>query len=183
MLESGAQTATRALWQRFHTDLLQFILRRVGDGALADDLLQEVFLRVHERLPSLKDDTRVGAWVYRIARNVIADHFRRVRPSEPPDELTAEIPNDDNENLVVGSWLRNMIDDLPPDYREALTLAEVDNLTQREVAERLGLSLSGAKSRVQRGREQLRRMLARCCHVELDTRGNAIDYTPKPGCC
>jgi RNA polymerase sigma-70 factor (ECF subfamily) len=76
-----------------------------------------------------------------------------------------------------------MIGELPDPYREAVQLVEVDGMSQKDAADRLGLSVSGAKSRVQRGRERLRRMLAKCCHVELDRRGNAVDYKARSGCC
>jgi RNA polymerase sigma-70 factor (ECF subfamily) len=75
-----------------------------------------------------------------------------------------------------------MIDRLPDPYRQALTLTELEGRTQRELADALGLSLSGAKSRVQRGREQLKELILACCHVEVDRRGGVVDYEPRREC-
>jgi RNA polymerase sigma-70 factor (ECF subfamily) len=85
---------------------------------------------------------------------------------------------------VVG-WLPELIDDLPATYRDAVRLHEIEGLSQQAVADRLGLSLSGAKSRVQRGRERLRAELERCCSFELDRRGNVLDYERRAAgaCC
>ena len=76
-----------------------------------------------------------------------------------------------------------MVESLPADYREALILTEYEGLTQRALAERLGLSFSGAKSRVQRAREKLKAMLLDCCHFEFDRFGKIIDYQPNCACC
>src|SRR5260221_11649371 len=79
--------------------------------------------------------------------------------------------------------IQEMIDDLPVDYRQALILTEYQGLTQKELAERLGLSFSGAKSRVQRAREKLKQQLLECCHFELDRRGHIINYQPRCHSC
>src|SRR2546423_8933278 len=96
--------------------------------------------------------------------------------------LTEEAGDDDViKELIPG--IKVMVDSLPADYREALYLTEYQGLTQRELAERLGLSFSGAKSRVQRAREKLKQMLLECCHFELDRRGHVIDYQPRCAYC
>ena len=181
----SANWTTEQVWERFSGELHGFLLRRVRDPELAGELLQETFARVHAGLPSLRDSDRVLAWVHRIARNVLTDDHRRARRDPAPDaRAVSDAPDhaeeadrrDDNDNALVGSWLIDMLDSLPDAYREALRLAELEGLTQREVAERLGLSVSGAKSRIQRGREMLRHLLSACCDVELDARGNVVDY-------
>ena len=175
-----------SIWEQLSEDLRAFIRRRVPDDATADDLLQDVFVRIHERLDQLGEDERVAAWVYRIARNRIADHYRQQRPSAPLPELAAEEPEPSDvplRNQLVGAWLAAMIEQLPDTYRDAVRMVELEGLSQVEVARRLGLSVSGAKSRVQRGRAELRRILDRCCHVELDRRGNVLDITSRDRCC
>ena len=146
-------------------------------------MLQEVFLRIHRHLPSLREDTLIAAWVYQITRNTIVDHLRAKRVSTPLPEIATETEELNTDNALVGKWLQAMINDLPETYREAVRLAEIDNLPQAQIAERLHLSVSGAKSRVQRGRESLKQMLDRCCHVEFDRRGNVVEYRSKSGCC
>jgi RNA polymerase sigma-70 factor (ECF subfamily) len=176
--------STEAIWAHFSADLRRFIRRRVADDHAADDLLQETFVRVHRHLPALEDADRVAAWVYQIARNVVRDHHRRA--ANPVVGLADADPADESEDGLgqlrcrACGWLDEMIGSLPEGYREAVQLAEVESLPQQEVADRLGLSLSGAKSRIQRGRAMLKDALEACCHFEIDRRGNVMDYEPKP---
>jgi RNA polymerase sigma-70 factor (ECF subfamily) len=175
---------TEAIWRTLSGDLRRFIGRRVSDDHLADDLLQETFLRVHKNIETLRDGDRLAAWLYQIARHVIHDHYRRdtnapvaLAGNDPPGK--SDDPLDEVRCQSQG-WLDEMIRSLPDGYREAVQLAEIDGLTQEQVGDRLGLSHSGAKSRVQRGRAMLKGILDQCCHFEFDTRGNLLDYTPNP---
>ena len=179
-----SQPSTEAVWSHLSADLRRFIRRRVPDDHAADDLLQETFVRVHRHIGTLQESDRVAAWVYRIARNVVHDHHRK--PTDATIALGDADPVDeaDDRSAPAGcgacGWLDEMVRSLPDGYREAVQLAEVEGLPQQAVADRLGLSLSGAKSRIQRGRAMLREVLERCCHFELDGRGNVTDYVPKP---
>src|SRR5712692_7822073 len=124
--------------------------------------------------------------MYQIARNAIADYYREQKATvELPRLLLApEEPvfEDDVIKDLIPS-VKAMVESLPGEYREALILTEYEGLTQRELAERLGLSLSGAKSRVQRAREKLKAMILDCCHFEFDRFGKIIDYQPNCACC
>lgn len=178
-----AQLTTEALWTTLSEDLRRFIRRRVADDHLAADLLQETFVRVHRNIGTLRENSRLAAWVYRIARNVIHDHRRRT--TNAAVALAECDPIDDSDGDVQqvpcegGGWLAELIGSLPEGYRDAVQMAEIEGMAQQEVADRLGLSLSGAKSRIQRGRVMLKDALERCCHFEFDGRGNLIDYAPK----
>jgi len=177
-------TATvESIWESVASKLRSFIRSRVRDHAAAEDLLQDVFVRIHQKLPGLRASDRLEAWVWRIARNAIADYFRRLRPTDPlPEtvELTSETPAD-LPNLAP--CVRQFIKQLDPGFREALRLTEWQRLTQNELARRLGLSPSGAKSRVQRARAQLKKLLLDCCRFELDRRGNILEMTPRQKKC
>ncbi|MBT8484969.1 MAG: RNA polymerase sigma factor SigZ [Phycisphaerales bacterium] len=175
---------TEHVWSLMGRDLAAFIRRRVRDEHAAADILQETFLRIHNGIATLRDEERLAGWVYRIARNAISEHVRGARSVTTLDDEAAADAADggDNHNDAVGRWLKEMIGSLPPDYRVAMELAEGDGVPQRVVAERLGLSPSGAKSRIQRGRAMLRAMLAECCHLELDRFGNVIGYARNRGC-
>jgi RNA polymerase sigma-70 factor, ECF subfamily len=172
------------LWTEFGSALRGFIRTRVRDHAAAEDILQDVFLKIHERLPSLRDTERVEAWMYQVARNAVTDHFRRTRPAE---ELPADLDNSamppapDRPDLTPA--VRRFVEQLPPDFRDALLATEWEGLTQADYALRADLSLSGAKSRVQRARAQLKRLLDDCCHFELDRRGNVLEAIPKAADC
>jgi RNA polymerase sigma-70 factor (ECF subfamily) len=173
-------TATvESIWDALAGQVRSYIRSRVHDHAAAEDLLQEVFLRIHRKLPSLRASERVEAWVWRIVRNAILDHFRRSRPTNPlreTVELTAEVPEDLPD---LSPCVRRFVQQLEPAYRDALLLTEWEGLTQHDMGKRLGLSPSGAKSRVQRARDQLKHLLLGCCRLELDRRGNIIEMTPR----
>src|SRR5688572_7306719 len=143
------QPSTEGIWTHLSSDLRRFIRRRVSDDHAADDLLQETFVRVHRGLGTLQEADRLAAWVYRIARNVIHDHHRKA--AQASVALADADPVDDADEHLSrlrcrgAEWLNEMIRALPEGYREAVQLAEIDGLSQQEVADRLGLSLSGAK--------------------------------------
>jgi RNA polymerase sigma-70 factor (ECF subfamily) len=173
------------LWDQYSTRLRAFIRSRVWDDAEAEDILQEVFIRIHRHLCCQPEWNKPKSWIYQIARNLIIDHYRRRRETvELPESLPAEpdLPEKDPEAVLALS-LKEMIDGLPEHYRQALLLTEYQGLSQKQLAERLGISLSGAKSRVQRARERLRDMLLRCCHFEFDRRGRIVDYYQRCCCC
>jgi RNA polymerase sigma-70 factor, ECF subfamily len=180
-------TTTEQIWEAFHTPLQQFIRRRVPDDPTAEDLLQEVFLKIHQHIGGLKDARQLESWLYRLTRNTIIDYYRTEHPTMSLDSvgdlaLPEELPDDDIVSELLPS-VRAMVYNLSPADRQALVLTEYHGLTQKEFGERLGLSISGAKSRVQRARERLKQELLDCCHFELDGRGHILDYQPRCDCC
>lgn len=165
-------------WQEYHAKLHGFIQSRVGDESTAEDILQEVFLRIISKIDTLKDDSKIHSWMYQIARNAIIDHYRANKiMGELPESLASpEMEATQEARQEIEGWLQTMIKRLPEQYREAVTLSEIENLTQQEVAEKQGVSLSGAKSRVQRGRAMVRDMLLACCRFEFDHCGKVTGY-------
>lgn len=168
------------IWHEFAEKLGQFIRARVSDPATAEDILQDVFVKIQQRLGQLRDPAKLQSWIYLIARNAVIDHYRTRKDTvEVPETLPAEPGENDPEIEGLKASFRRMIYSLPEPYRDALVLTELEGLTQKELADRLGISLSGAKSRVQRAREQLREMLHECCTFEFDRRGKVIDCQPR----
>jgi len=177
---------TAELWEEFGGTLKRFIARRLRNEHDAEDLLQEVFLRAHVAFYKVEDKGRARPWLYRIAANVVADHYRSKRVAIPPvvpHERAEDAADLENLNGEVLPCLVSAIGELPDGYRSALTLADLEGRTQKEVAEELGLSLSGAKSRIQRARSKLKAALLSCCYFELDRLGNVLGYRPKNGTC
>ena len=123
--------------------------------------------------------------MYQITRNTLTDYYRRrPAPQSGLDGVDAAAVEDDYDAAaLISRSLRDLVDRLPAKYREAVVLTEFEGLTQVEMADSLGLSVSGAKSRVQRARTMLRDDLLECCHFEFDRRGHVIDYEPRPRCC
>jgi RNA polymerase sigma-70 factor, ECF subfamily len=178
---------TEHVWEAFHTPLQQFIRRRISDEATAEDVLQDVFLKIHQHVEALKDVKKLESWIYQITRNAIIDSYRSSRPatsleSDEVLDLPEELPDDDVVSELL-PCVRAMVKSLPEQDRQALVLTEYQGLTQKELSERLGLSFSGAKSRVQRAREKLKQQLLECCHFELDRRSHIIDYQPRCHSC
>jgi RNA polymerase sigma-70 factor (ECF subfamily) len=173
------------LWDQYCSRLLAFIRRRVVNDADAEDILQEVFIRIHRSLCSSSEWNKPEGWIYRVTRNLIIDYYRRRRDwAEIPEDLLEEADSDESDaEAQLALSLRETIDALPEPYRQALILTEYQGLNQKELAEKLGLSFSGAKSRVQRARLKLRDLLLACCHFELDRRGRIIDYYERCCCC
>ncbi len=171
------------IYETLHADLRRFVARRVDDPHAVDDILQDTYLRLHTHLASLREPERLTSWVYQVTRHAIIDHYRRAqrRPeaAELPDDLALPDEHDDEAERALARSLSAMVDCLPEKYREALVLTDLHGLKQQALANRLGLSLSGAKSRVQRAREQLKNIFLDCCHVELDRLGGVIGYEPR----
>lgn len=184
---------TQAIWEQFHNRLLAFVRRRVSNAADAEDILQDVFSRIHTNLHRLHEAQSVAAWVYRITTNAITDHYRarakaagafdQLRretgspgdPSLPPREGPGEDPDLSAE---LSHCLVPFLTRLPDNYQEAIRLTDLGDLSQKQAARNLGLSVSGLKSRVQRGRSKLKDILLECCAVELDSRGGVLDVQP-----
>ena len=180
---------TENLWKEFSGHVRNFIRQRVSDENDAEDVLQDIFMRIHNGIGSLKNEERVESWVFSIARRALSDYYRsrnrkKTTPAsdeieEPADDVNFNVNEFEGEHDVheeVLSWLIPMIDELPEKYSKPLKMADVDGKTQQQVADQLELSLSGAKSRVQRAREKLGEVLAACCKVEFGEEGRAVAY-------
>jgi RNA polymerase sigma-70 factor (ECF subfamily) len=189
--------ASELPWAELHDDLRAFISRRVRNQADVDDLVQRVLLQIVKGLASLRDAERLHAWVYRTARNVIVDYYRsptirREVASGDQEDLAAanaesQAISEDDERAALrelAACMTPMIRQLPPPYREAVTLADLEGVNQAAAAARAGVSISGMKSRIQRGRKQLKSVLEECCRIQLDRRGTIVAYDPrKPDSC
>lgn len=165
----------------FQNELKGFVYKRVKDKSLAEDIVHDVFLKVQSKAGQLKAREKITGWIYQITRNAIIDHYRRQSKSINPSELDWE--NDvPNFNECVSEYLKSLLPSLPCKYREALELTELQNLSQLELAQHLGISYSGAKSRVQRARQMLKAKMDALIIVETDAYGNAIVCKGRKGC-
>ncbi len=173
------------VWKEYHSRLRAFIKSKISYEAATDDILQDVFLKIHSSLASLKDDTKLKSWIYQIARNAIVDYFRSQKPTVDIPEWFSNPETDSAEEVTqeLSECLQPMIQLLPKNYREAIILSELKGLTQKEVAKLQGTSLSGTKSRVQRGRALLKNMLSECCQLEFDHSGRLCGYERKERGC
>ncbi|MHC4914379.1 MAG: RNA polymerase sigma factor SigZ [Planctomycetota bacterium] len=181
---------TYAIWNGMHDRLLNYIRGHVPTVEDAEDVLQDVFVRIHAKLGQLADADNLSGWIYGITRNAVADFHRRKNRGAGVLETLAEdadgaasadagdsatAPGPDPARLMAGC-MQPLVAQLPEKYRRAVELTELEGATQAEAAGKLGISVSGAKSRVQRGRAMLKDMLSDCCAVELDGRGGVIGF-------
>jgi RNA polymerase sigma-70 factor (ECF subfamily) len=174
--------SVECLWQELASPLRGFLRTRTASDADAEDLLQDVFVRIQQRLPTLQDASKIQGWVYRIARNALIDHYRR-RREHVRIEVEPETGDPTGEDVVdLRPALRRFIAELPASYREPLVRHEYQGESIEEVGKALGLTTTAAKSRVRRARLMLREMLDRCCRFEFDRRGRVIAATPRQTC-
>ena len=183
--------STALPWAELQTNLRAFIGRRVQNHADADDLVQRVLLQIVKGISALRDSDRLHAWVYRLARNAITDHYRSAivrREIASGDALdvgneraAVELrPEDERAALrELAACMTPMMSQLPAAYRDAIRLADIEGISQAEAARQAGVSVSGMKSRIQRGRQQLRAVFENCCRIELDRRGSIVGYTSR----
>jgi RNA polymerase sigma-70 factor (ECF subfamily) len=173
------------IWNTYHSRLLAFIQKRINDKDAAEDILQDIFVRVHSRIDTLENRNKLESWLYQITRNAIIDFYRSRKPQEELPEWLEQpqISREETNRRELSSCLAPMIQRLPEKYRRAVQLSEIEGRTQKEIAEKENISLSGAKSRVQRGRALLKTMLHDCCKVEINAMNQIVDYDKKDGDC
>lgn len=174
------------IWLKLENQLHGFILSKVHDESVAKDLLQELFIKIHSNIDKVNDRTKIQSWIYQICRNLIADHFRSHQKEIKNGAHVFEDEQGEEVEDFMSETLEDMIkmmNDLPPEYCEALCLTELGGLSQKSYAEKAGISYSGAKSRVQRARKMLKDLLLNCCHYEFDKYGSVIGISPACCCC
>lgn len=173
---------TEKIWDQFSDQLKPFILKRVKDEEISDDILQDTFIKVHQKIDSLRDVDKIGSWVFSIARNTINDHFRK-KPNHQYGEQ--DLANESDEEFRPQGFeecLVPFINCLSPIYKEALEITELQGFSQKEYAEMVGISYPGAKSRVQRAKAELKKLFVRCCNPKADAYGNIVQKDEVEGC-
>ncbi len=181
-----------AHWRELRARLHGFVGRRVGNPEDAEDIVQDVFVRMQRNIDALSSADRLDTWAFRIARNAIADHYRSPNRRDVTGEAAAKVMDElavdgvggespSDPRAEMARCIAPMVRGLPDGYRRAIELIDLEGMTQAAAAERLGLSLPGAKSRVQRGRARLKDMLLRCCEIETDRRGRVIGFETRHG--
>jgi RNA polymerase sigma-70 factor, ECF subfamily len=171
-------------WETVAAKLRDYVGRRVRNPADRDDIVQDALVRVLDGLPGLRTPEALGPWIYRIARNAVVDHWRRSGNADEPLPEDWDRVEEEAESAVVeevATYMRALLGLLPPADRAVLDLTELEGLSQKDAASRLGLSLAATKSKVRRGRLKLRAALEHYCRLEVSARGELIGCEPKPG--
>lgn len=168
---------TSAIWKEFNDQLLGFIKARVNNSETAKDILQEVFIKIHQGSGNLSNEDKLASWVYQITRNTIIDYYRKKKLPISEDSIFQEIATEESDSGLNPQFVHCMmpfINQLPEKYGEALNKTIFGNLSQKEYALELDISYTAVKSRVQRARQQLKELFTHCCNIQTDSYGNII---------
>ena len=168
------------IWIDLHQELKNFIFSKIKNKDKSEDILQDVFLKIQLNIHKLLDSSKLTPWVYQITRNAVADHFRSVNVEVHIDEFDfAEQENDEPLYYSLSNCINQKISKLPEKYKQAILLTYFDNYSQIKLAEKLAISYSGAKTRVQRGRDKLNDLIKDCENVVTDNEGKFVEYNSR----
>lgn len=175
---------TEAIWNEFGSGLFGFIKGRVNNHENAEDIFQDVFIKIHQKTGQLKEEDKLSSWVYQITRNAIIDFYRKNK-LPVSDALVEDIDPEDEENLnpQFMNCMRPLVNELSPKYRDALNKTVFGAMSQKDYAKELGLSYTAAKSRVQRAKKKLKELFTDCCNIVTDSYGNIISSRLKECTC
>lgn len=170
------------LYTGFRHTLLSYIKSKVSSKEDAEDILQNVFLKIAADSRALDTRQSISNWIFIITRNAVIDYYRARSKSAQalPDTVTFTEAQEDESNALeeLACCLAKMINQLPDDYRQILIESELKGVRQKDLAKKYGMAYSSLRSRVQRGRERLKQVILACCHVESDARGGVMEVTP-----
>ena len=158
--------------------MLGWLKQRVP-ASVAEDIVQEALLRGWQAAPKLRDPAKLRAVIWSTARNLSVDYLRAQRPEGKLEALTA-FPVEPDVSAVVASWLPGFVEMLEEPYRTAVRRVDLEGISQAQLAVELGLSKSGARSRVQRGRAQVHDLLQACCEVQFSE--DAVQHVAARSC-
>jgi RNA polymerase sigma-70 factor, ECF subfamily len=168
-------------WNRFRIELFNYINSRINHEFDAEEILQDVFIKMYNNFDQLSDHSKLKAWLYKITKHAIIDYYRRRKesmiPLENVEHLLIKEEENNNMNDEIIACLMMFLDQLPDQYQQPVKMHDLKEKKHREISKELNMSLSGSKTRVQRGREKLKEILSDCCDIEFDAYGNVIDYT------
>jgi len=173
---------TEAIYKELHKGIEGYVRKRVNDPLSVEDIVQDIFLKAHTKARDLRDDTKIAPWLYRIARNRVIDHYREHKSTkELPEEMPD--PTDENDGKEIFTCLHTLISSLPNKYREPLFLSDVEGIKQHDIATQLGLSPSGARSRVQRARKMVKERFDACCVHYICGEGHSVHSGDEDAAC
>lgn len=175
-------TAVSDIWNEFHKELKAFIAKRVRNETDTEDILQEVFIKIIRHLDKVHQAENLRQYLYRIVRNTINDYFRIKQHYGSDTDFAEILSEEETQSLnatIADCCIKPFINQLPYKYKEALLITEFQDISQKDLAKSLNISYSGAKSRVQRGKEKLKELILKCCAYQSDAYGNLMEAEKK----
>jgi len=174
---------TKEIWDLHAEDLKYFILGKVKNEAIANDLLQDTFIKIHTKLDSLKDTNKLRPWLFSIARYTVYDYFKLNHPMDTPLDDIDVLVEDPKVGHDEKDCLHGIIKSLPKKYREPLFLADIKGMKQAHIAKQLHLELPTTKSRIQRARKLIAQGYMECCDFKMNEDGHLVgEIKPKEEC-
>lgn len=171
---------TEHIWNDFKAELLGFIKSRINSQELAEDLLQEVFIKIHANLASLGEGANLASWIYRITRNTIIDYYRKKKRLVFQDTIEEKFPEDATSSTKdLSSCLMSFVKELPEKDQDLLNKTAFGSMSQKEYAANLNVGYSTIKSRSQRAKEKLKNLFVQCCNIQTDVYGNVLNAEEK----
>ena len=175
------------IYTQFNAELLRYVKSKVRSTEDAEDILQNVFVKISSSIDTLSEDVKLKSWIFTITRNSIIDYYRvnaNKKNLITSAEIKEDIPELDNEDSTKGldQCMSSMIRLLPEEYREIIIESEIKCIKQRDLADKYGIPYPSMRSKVQRGRERLKQLFHNCCHISTDIRGNIIDAQGRGNC-
>lgn len=176
--------ALEKIWAEYQQALKAFLLSKISDPDEVDDILQEVLIKTHANLSSIRDVSSIKSWLFQVANRAAMDYFRSKAKSTQLEEKDLWFETSEKSiQKEFSKCIAPFISALPEEHAEILLAIELHGESQKAYAEKLGISYSTFKSRVHKSRQALRKVFDDCCHYSVDAKGNLIDYTSKRGKC
>lgn len=169
------------IWEEHRIPLLKFIQSKVEDGIIAEDILQEVAIKLHAQISSNSDIRNIKSWLFQVSRNSIADYFRKHEKYAKPSLVPLDNSNPsqvcvcDLSGFVIQKYL-------PQTFSEPLFMSDIEGKPQKEIAKELNLSLTATKSRIQRGRKKLKELIDDCIEISFNNKNQIVDFQVRADC-
>jgi RNA polymerase sigma-70 factor (ECF subfamily) len=175
------------VYKQFNVELLRYVKSKVRSTEDAEDILQNVFIKISSSIDKLSEEVKLKSWLFTITRNTIIDYYRvnaNKKHINSAEEISEDIPESVDVDSTKGldQCMGSMIDLLPEEYREIIIESEIKGVKQKDLAEKYGMAYPSLRSKVQRGRERLKQLFNNCCHIATDLRGNVIEAQGKGSC-
>lgn len=162
---------SEVIYEQFGQEAYFFVLKKVKDTSIANDVLQNAFLKIHKNIHQLKAEQKVRAWVFQICRNEIANYFNKESAYQNGSELDDSTYEGPGEHICC---FDRFIEELPENFQQVIELAYIQGKPQEQVAETLGISLANVKARVRRAKAQLKKRFLDCCKYETNAQGQLV---------
>ena len=175
------------IYKQFHSDLLGYVKSKVRSREDAEDILQNVFIKISSNIDKLTEDVKLKSWIFTITRNAIIDYYRvnaTKKKVAVPEEIDENILESDDPDPTKGldQCMNSMISLLPEEYRDIIIDSEIKGIKQKDLADKYEMAYPSMRSRVQRGRERLKQLFYNCCHIETDKHGNILAAQGRTDC-